>query len=209
MPFADMTLEAFLDDLASSKPAPGGGSVAALAGSLGAALVSMVANLTVGKEKYRNVEPEVKAILTESETLRHRLLAYIDEDVAAFNVYSAAAKLPRDTDEQKAARSAAIQKALMNAVDPPMNTVKACVEVLDLCRPIAEKGNVQAVSDAGVGALLAEAGLRSAALNVQINLGWIKDANFVARKRKELDSLLAGRPELKEQTVQYVESKLG
>jgi formiminotetrahydrofolate cyclodeaminase len=208
MAFADMTLEAFLDDLASSKAAPGGGSVAALAGSLGAALVSMVANLTVGKEKFKDVEPEVKAILAKSEELRHRLLAYIDDDVAAFNAYSAAARLPRDTDEQKAARSAAIQKALINAVDPPMDTVKACVEVLDLCRPIAEKGNVQAVSDAGVGALLAEAGLRSAALNVRINLGWIKDADFVARKRQELDGFLAGRPELKETTVKYVESKL-
>ena len=208
MTFAEQSLGSFLDDLASSKPAPGGGSVAALSGALGAALVSMVANLTVGKEKFKNVEPEVKALLARSEDLRHRLLSYIEEDVAAFNGYSAAARLPRDTDEQKAARSAAIQKALINAVNPPMNVAKACVEVLDLCWPIAEKGNVQAVSDAGVGALMAEAGLRAAALNVQINLGWIKDAEFVARKREELDALLDGRPEKKEKTVQYVESKL-
>jgi len=208
MAFAEQSLGSFLDDLASSKPAPGGGSVAALSGALGAALVSMVANLTVGKEKFRNVEPEVKALLARSEDLRHRLLSYIEEDVAAFNGYSAAAKLPKDTDEQKAARSAAIQKALINAVNPPMNIAKACVEVLDLCWPIAEIGNVQAVSDAGVGALMAEAGLRAAALNVQINLGWIKDAEFVARKRKDLDALLDGRPEKKEKTVQYVESKM-
>lgn len=208
MTFAEQSLGSFMDDLASSKPAPGGGSVAALAGALGAALVSMVANLTVGKEKFKDVEPEVKAILARSEDLRHRLLSYIEDDVAAFNAYSAAAKLPRDTDEQKAARSAAIQKALINAVDPPLNIAKACVDVLELCWPIAEKGNVQAVSDAGVGALMAEAGLRAAALNVQINLAWIKDADFVARKRKELDSLLGGRSEQKEKTVQFVESKL-
>ena len=159
MSFPEQPLGSFLDDLASSKPAPGGGSVAALAGALGAALVSMVGSLTVGKEKFKDVEPEVQALMAKSEALRHRLLAYIDEDVAAFNGYSAAANLPKDTAEQKAARSAAIQKALMNAVDPPMNTARACVDVLDLCLPIAEKGNVQAVSDAGVGALMAEAGL--------------------------------------------------
>ncbi len=208
MSFAEMSLGTFVDELASGKPAPGGGSAAALAGALGAALVSMVANLTVGREKFKAVEPEVKAILVKSEDLRRRLLNYIEDDVAAFNAYSAAAKLPKDTDEQKAARSAAIQKALINAVDPPMDTARACVEVLDLCTPIAEMGNVQAVSDAGVGALMAEAGMRAAALNVQINLSWIKDAAFVARKRKELDTLLAGRPELKETTVHLVESKL-
>jgi formiminotetrahydrofolate cyclodeaminase len=208
MAFTDLTLATFLDDLASSKPAPGGGSAAALCGALGAALVGMVANLTIGKEKFKDVDPEMKQMLAQSDALRHRLLALIEDDVAAFNGYSAAAKLPRDTDEQKAARSAAIQKALINAVDPPMNTARACVEVLNLCGPMAQKGNVQAVSDAGVGALMAEAGLRSAALNVQINLGWIKDADFVARKRKELDTLLGGKPELKETTVKLVESKL-
>jgi methenyltetrahydrofolate cyclohydrolase len=208
LPFADLTLATFLDDLASGKPAPGGGSAAALSGALGAALVSMVANLTIGKEKFKDVEPEMKEILAKSETLRHKLLAMIDDDVAAFNAYSAAAKLPKETDAQKTARSAALQKALINAVDPPMDTARACVEILDLCRPVADKGNVQAVSDAGVGALLAEAGMRSAALNVQINLGWIKDADFVGRKHKELNDLLAGRPEQKETTVKVVESKL-
>ncbi len=208
MTFAEQSLGSFLDDLASSSPAPGGGSVAALAGSLGAALVSMVGNLTIGKEKFKDVEPEVQALRAKSETLRYRLLAYIEDDVAAFNGYSAAARLPKETLEQKAARSAAIQKALMNAVNPPMNIAKACVDVLDLCLPIAEKGNVQAVSDAGVGALMAEAGLRAAALNVQINLGWIKDAEFVARKRTELETLMKGRAEQKERTVQFVESKL-
>lgn len=208
MAFAEQSLATFLDDLASSKPAPGGGSAAALVGAMGAALVSMVGNLTVGKEKYKDVEPEIKEMLARSEALRRHLLSLIEDDVAAFNAYSAAAKMPRDTDEQKAARSAAIQKALINACDPPMNVARACVEILDLCMPVAEKGNVQAVSDAGVGALLAEAGLRAAALNVLINLGWIKDADFVARKRKELDAILAGKPELKEQVVKLVESKL-
>ncbi len=208
MTFAKQPLGEFMDDLASSKPAPGGGSVAALAGALGAALVSMVGNLTVGKEKYKAVEPEIQAMLATSEKLRHRLLNLIEEDVAAFNLWAAAAKLPRDTEEQKAARTAAIQNALIKAAKPPMDIAKCCADVLDLCRPIAEKGNVQAVSDAGVAALLAEAGLRAAALNVQINLGWIKDEEFKAKTRKKLDKLLAGRSAQKEETVKYVESKL-
>src|SRR4030042_1351231 len=108
MTFAKQPLGEFLDDLASSKPAPGGGSVAALSGALGAALVSMVGNLTVGKEKYKAVEPEIQEMLAKSEKLRHRLLNLIEEDVAAFSLWAAAAKLRRATEEKKAARTAAI-----------------------------------------------------------------------------------------------------
>lgn len=208
MPFTEQPLGGFMADLASSTPAPGGGSVAALSGALGAALVSMVANLTVGKEKYKASEPQVKEMLAKADGLRLRLLQLLEDDVTAFNGYSAAAKLPKDSDEQKAARSAAIQKSLMVAAGPPLDVCRACVEVLDLARPMAELGNVQAVSDAGVAALMAEAGLRAAALNVEINLGWIKDTDFVARTRAELNALMAGRAEQKEATVAYVRSKL-
>lgn len=205
---ADSTVQAFLDDLASSKPAPGGGSAAALSGALGAALVSMVCNLTVGKKKYAGVEEEIKAILEKSEALRHRLVSLIEDDIAAYSAVSEAFKMPRETEAQKAERQAAMQKALKNAVLPPMNILEACVEVLKLSMPTAEKGNVNAVSDAGVAAVTAEAGMRAAAMNVLINLGLIEDEAFVREQRARLESLTAGMSELKEQVVAFVESKL-
>ena len=133
----------------------------------------------------------------------------MEADEEAYNVLSAAYRLPKETDEQKKARTAAIQKALINATATPMEIAEACVGVLALCGPIAEKGNVSAVSDAGVGALLAEAGLRSAALNVQINLAAIKDAGFRRRHRAGSSSACcAARAELKERIVKDVIAKL-
>ncbi|MGQ9458558.1 MAG: methenyltetrahydrofolate cyclohydrolase [Anaerolineae bacterium] len=205
---ADKTLRSFLDELASSAPAPGGGSVAALSGALGAALVSMVCNLTVGKKKYEAVQEEVAALLERSEALRHRLTALLDEDVRAYTAVSQAYKMPRETEDQKQAREQAIQKALQEATLVPMQVAEACVEVLDLCLPTAEKGNVNAVSDAGVAALAAAPGLRSAALNVRIHVTLIQDEAFVRGQRAKLDSLLAGKPELKERVYQLAVEKL-
>lgn len=208
MNLTEKPVTTFLDELASSAPAPGGGSVAALAGALGAALVSMVCNLTVGKKKYADVQEEIEALLKRSEALRRELVGFLEEDVHAYTVVSEAMKMPRETEEEKAKRAAALDKALKDATAVPLKVAKACVEVMELCRPVAEKGNVNAVSDAGVAVLLAEAGLRSAALNVFINLGQIKDENFVSAKRAELDSLLAGKPELKEEIYSFVVEKL-
>lgn len=198
----------FLDALASKDPTPGGGGGAALAGATGAALASMVCNLTVGKEKYAAVQADIQGLLAQTEALRGKLTDLVEADEAAYGVLSAAYKLPKGTDDQKKARTAAIQKALINATTPPMEIAQACVGVLELCGPVAAKGNVAAVSDAGVAALMAEAGLRSAALNVLINLGAIKDAAFVARSRKRLNSLLRGKGKLKEQIVKDVIAKL-
>ncbi len=206
--FSHKTVAEFLDELASQAPVPGGGSGAALAGALGAALASMVCNLTVGKPKYADVQDEIQALLAQTEALRARLTALIDEDVAVYHRLSSAYKMPKDTDEQKAARTAAIQDILRDATKVPMQIAEACVEVLRLCKPIAEKGNVGAVSDAGVAALLAEAALRSAALNVLINLAAIKDAEFVARERAALDGLLSSKAQLKEEIYDLVVSKL-
>lgn len=206
--FSQKTVAEFLDELASQAPVPGGGSGAALVGALGAALASMVCNLTVGKPKYADVQDDIRALLAQTEALRARLTALIDEDIAVYYRLSAAYKMPRDTDEQKAARTAAIQEILRDATKVPMQIAEACVQVLGLCKPIAEKGNVGAVSDAGVAALLAEAALRSAALNVLINLAAIKDAEFVARERATLDGLLSGKSELKEEIYALVVSKL-
>jgi formiminotetrahydrofolate cyclodeaminase len=204
----DKTVSQFLTELASSAPAPGGGSVAALSGALGAALVSMVCNLTVGKKKYADVEKDIKAILEKSERLRHKLADLLEADVQAYTAVSQAMKMPRDTDEEKAARAKVLEQALKQATEVPMQVAEACVEVMALCQPSAEKGNKNAVSDAGVAVLMAEAGLRSAALNILINLGWIKDQSFAAKKQKQLDALLAGKPALRDQVYDYVVEKL-
>ncbi len=198
----------FLDELASSAPAPGGGSVAALSGALGAALVSMVCNLTVGKKKYADVQEDIKTLLAQSEALRQELVELLESDVQVYTEVSKAMKMPRATEEEKAARTAAMQKALKAATDVPMQVAEACVEVMELCRPAAEKGNVNAVSDAGVAVLMAEAGLRSAALNVLINLAWIKDQAFVAENRARLNALLEGKPAMRDEIYRLVVEKL-
>ena len=202
------TVVEFLDALASSAPAPGGGSVAALSGSLGAALVSMVCNLTLGKKKYADVQEDIADLVAQSEALRGELTDLIDADVAAFTGVSTAYRMPRATPEEKAARSAAIQDALRGATVVPMQVAAACVKVLDLCTPAAEMGNVNAVSDAGVAALMAEAGLRSAALNVIINLNAIKDEGFCADMGAKLKALLDGKPALKDQIYDLVVERL-
>jgi formiminotetrahydrofolate cyclodeaminase len=207
-PFLDKPVIQFLDELASNAPVPGGGSTAALTGALAAALVSMVGNLTVGKRRYASVEEDVKALLGRSESLRRRLADLLESDTQVYGSLSKAYKLPRNTEEQKAARTAAIQAALKEAEFVPMQIAEACVEVLDLCAPMAEKGSRLAVSDAGVAALLAEGGLRSAALNVLINLNSIRDEEFVRREQAKLDGLLAGKGQLKEQVYELVVSKL-
>ncbi len=205
---AEKSITQFMDELASSAPAPGGGSVAALAGAMGAALVSMVCNLTIGKKKYADVEGEIKAILEQSEALRRELLDLLEGDIAAYTKVSEAMKMPRDTEEQRAIREEALDKALKEATEVPLRVAEACVKVIDLCRPVAEKGNVNAVSDAGVAVVMAEAGLRSAALNVLINLGWLKDENFKKEAQTRLDKLLEGKSQLKEEVYEFVKSKL-
>lgn len=205
---SDKTLRTFLDELASSAPAPGGGSAAAVSGALGAALVSMVCNLTLGKKKYEDVQTDIAEILEHSEELRHRLLDLMEDDVKAYTHVSAAYKMPRGTETEKQTRAEAIESALKEATLVPLRVAEACVEVLDLCTPVAEKGNVNAVSDAGVGALAAEAGLRSAALNALINLNMIQDQAFVQAHRDKLNGLLAGKGELKEQVYRLVVAKL-
>jgi glutamate formiminotransferase/formiminotetrahydrofolate cyclodeaminase len=201
-------VKSFLDELASSAPAPGGGSVAALAGALGAALISMVNNLTIGKEKYAGVQDDIKALLKKSEGLRHKLADLLEEDVAVYTQLSQTMKMPRDTEEQKAARARAMDRDLKAAAEVPLSVAEACVSVMELCRPVAEKGNINAISDVGVGILMAEAGLRSAALNVLINLGWIKDERYVSDTRKKLDALLEGKPALRDEIYELVASKL-
>ena len=204
----DKPMKSFLDELASSAPAPGGGSVAALSGALGAGLISMVCNLTLGKPKYAAVQDDISAILKKSESLRKELTDLLEADVQAYTQLSQTMKMPRDTDEQKATRAILMDKALKAATEVPMRVAEACVAVMALCPSAAEKGNTNAVSDVGVGILMAEAGLRGAALNVLINLGLIKDERFVSESRKKLNNLLQGKPELRDEIYNLVVSKL-
>ena len=208
MSLTDKSITAFLDELSSDAPAPGGGSVAALSGALGAALVSMVCNLTLGKKGYEDVQDEIDDLLAQSEALRKELAGLLEEDVKAYTGYSLAAKMPRGTDEEKAERQVAMQAALKVATDVPLTIAEAAVKVMDLCMPAAEQGNKWAVSDAGVAVLMAEAALRSAALNVLINLGTLKDKEFVADRRAKLDSLLEGKGIMRDEIYEYVASRL-
>jgi methenyltetrahydrofolate cyclohydrolase len=203
------TIAKFLDELASEQPTPGGGGAAAIMGAVGAALVSMVANLTIGKKNYEAFDAELKATNAEAEKVRAELTAAIDEDVVAFNAVMGAYGLPRGTDEEKAARAAAIQAALKQATDAPLRAVKACHEVIKLSAVVAEKGNVNVISDAGVAVLAANAGLRSAALNVYINAKSIKDREFAEIRLGEVNALTDLAALKTEEVYAVVRGKIG
>ncbi|MDR1621801.1 MAG: cyclodeaminase/cyclohydrolase family protein [Synergistaceae bacterium] len=183
MSLTEMTIKDFTEKLGSDAPAPGGGSAAALSGALGAALVSMVCNLTAGKPKYAEHEPLVKKTLADSDDLKLKLLDAIQKDTDAFNTVMAAFGMPKGSDEEKASRSAAIQAAYKAAIASPQATAEYCLAVMKLAESLVGKSNVSAVSDLSVGAVQAYAGLKGAVANVKINLPFVKDAAYVAEKR--------------------------
>jgi len=180
----------FLDELASSAPTPGGGSAAAVMGAMGAALLSMACNLTVGKRDYSDVEAEMREALAKAENLRDRFQQMIRADIEVFDAVMAAYRMPRESDDEKTNRDESIQLALKEATLVPLECAKACSEVIALSRVVAEKGNKNVVSDAGVGVAAAFAALRSAALNVYINTGQIKDEVFAATQLEALERIL-------------------
>jgi formiminotetrahydrofolate cyclodeaminase len=186
----DESVAVFLDQLASKASTPGGGSAAAIMGAMGAALVSMVCNLTIGKEKYAAVEGEMKALVAESEKLRAELTAHVNADVQAFDQVMAAYGLPKGDDAEKAARTAAIQTALRTATEVPLACARTCAAAIALSRRAAELGNLNVISDAGVAVMAAYAGLKSAALNVYINVGSLKDEAFATAARNEIEALV-------------------
>jgi len=188
--YLDDKLRAYTDALASGQPTPGGGSAAALVGALGAALNSMVASFTVGREKYAAVEEEVRALLAQSERLRAELQLLTQADTEAYAEVSAAYKLPRDTDEEKAARAAAIEKALKTAAGVPLAATRACHAVLKVAAALVAKGNPNLITDVGVAAKFALAALECAVLNVEINLVSMKDQAFVSKVSDELKPLV-------------------
>lgn len=207
-PLAGSKIHGFLSELASSSPAPGGGSVAALSGACGAGLVSMVCNLTIGKEKYSKVEDEIKQVLRSSEKLRNDLIKLIDDDTNAFNDVMKAFKMPKETDEQKKRRSEAIQKGYKKAAMVPLKTAQICKQTLDVAEVVAEKGNTNSITDAGVAALMGQAGVHAASLNVKINLESIKDTSFVKETTQQLSSIESNAMKKKDNILSIVKEKM-
>jgi len=202
------TVNAFLDELASPSPAPGGGSVAALAGALGSALAAMVCNLTIGKKKYAEVEGDLKKVLAQAEELRRIFTDLVTKDAEAFNKVMEALSLPKDTEPQKALRSAAITEATKEATLVPLEVMKHCIDALALAQEVASKGNVNSVSDAAVSALMLHAACESAAVNVRINLNALNDPEFVGWKGEEVESVLNTSGMMLEEIRSVVSEKL-
>lgn len=204
----DQAVSTFLDQLSSREPTPGGGGAAALSGAMGAALVSMVCNLTIGKPRYADVEPAMRDTLDRAEALRHELQQLAEDDVQVFNRLTAAYKLPRVTDADTAIRRDAIQSALRRATEVPMRIARAAAAILPLCPLVAEQGNSQAVSDVGVAVHLAHAAVRSTLLNVAINLRTLEDQRFVREVRAEAERLTVGLAAEVERINAVVEAKI-
>jgi len=185
----DLNVKEFVSETASNSPVPGGGSVAALAGSLGVALATMVANLTVGKEKYAEVEDQMQKVIKTGDDIREKLVELIDRDATSFDGVMKAFKLPKETDEEKAARTAKIQSEYKYAASVPMETAELAMAIMDLAEVVVEKGNPNAVTDGAVAAMMSRTAVLSALLNVKINIGSIKDEAFVTEMKEKIVTL--------------------
>jgi len=202
------SIETYLDQLASKQATPGGGSAAALMGAQAAALVSMVCHLTIGKPKYAEVDVEMRELLAEADALRSLLLGMIQADVEVFSRLMASYALPKTTEQEKSYRSEQIQEVLKQATQVPLDCAKACARIIKLSRLAAEKGSLGVISDAGVAVMSGYAGLKSAALNVDINLSSLKDRLFAESKLRELDVVMQGADKDAEAIYQLVKNRL-
>lgn len=203
-----LSITSFLLELASSSPAPGGGSVAALSGALGSALSSMVCNLTIGKDKYKDVQQELIGTLYTSEKLLKELTYLIDEDSKVFNDLMRAFKLPKETDTEKKNRWYTIQEGYKKAALVPIKTARLCISVIDVALVVAHKGNPNSITDAGVSAIMAKAGVESAVFNIKINLGSIEDQTFVETTLTEIEDFLVKAENKTAEILKIVETKL-
>jgi len=202
------SIDQFLDDLASGNPTPGGGSAAAIMGAMGAALVSMVCNVSFGKKGCEAAEPELRNMLVKSEELRRHLAAMMAEDIAAFDSLMAAYKLAKSSDEEKSRRAETIQACLERATEVPLECARACSQVVAMARRAADLGYKHVISDVGVGVAAADAALRSAALNVFINAPALKDRRFAANAIEEVERLAKTSAVESEATYAAVRIKL-
>ena len=206
--FFEKSLREIVESSASSSPIPGGGSVSAIVACLGVAMTSMVCNLTVGKEKYRDVELLVKEIRDSASSLRTRLEELVEEDMAEFNKFMAAYRLPRGTGAECATREEALQRALRGSTEKPLEIARACLRALQLTDRLSSIGNKMAISDAGVAATVTEAALNSVLLTAGFNIPLIKDANYTGQVTREVASLVTEAGQLKERILAVVQKRM-
>lgn len=200
----DLSLRAFSDDLASDRPVPGGGSAAAYAGTLGAALAAMVARISAKKSEVASID----TLVSEVDNLRADFLRLVDDDSAVFATVSEAMRMPKATDAEKSARRDRLQAALLAASRVPLEVAKTGRRLLDACERGLETATPATISDLGVGALMAEAAIRGAALNVMVNLASIRDAGQVKALSEDLDRALDGSEEQRKRILDFVESRI-
>lgn len=205
---ADLTIKGFLAETAGSAPVPGGGSISALNGAIATALTEMVANLTIGKKKYADVEGQMKVIATEAALIRERLVRDIDRDSEAYNEVFAAFKLPKETEDEKNERAHAIQQATKQAALVPMEVAEEVASVMETIIYIAHKGNRNAVTDACVAMMTARTCVLGALLNVRINLASIDDENFVVRMKTKADHLESEAVRIEKKLLDWVKTVL-
>ena len=203
------TVDDFLKVLASDEPTPGGGSVAALSGALGCALFIMVLDLTIGKKKYLEVTPDLEVLKPEIESLLEELTDSIDRDAKAYDTFTAARQLPKSNDEEKAIRREAMQAAMKTAAETPKATARYIHQAMKMGMEIARKGNVNVLSDAGVGMSCLMTGLMSALMNIAINLGGLKDESYVSQMREEMAFLKIEGIRLTHEVLDYVYKEIG
>lgn len=208
----EKTVRGFVEELASNSPAPGGGSVAALCGSIGSALGSMVFSLTVGKKAYLALGDEERASvdkgLVVANELKDSFLELMNEDTVAFNKLMAAFKMEKETEEQKALRSIEIQKAYKAATEIPLEVARKAYDIYEVIEIAVDHGNKNAISDAGVAALLAQASIEGAIMNVKINLGSIKDEEYTNAIREEISIIKEDGKKKQENILKVVENNL-
>lgn len=185
----EMTVTGFVDEVSRESPAPGGGSIAALAGALGAALGSMVSNLTANKRGSLDVDEVLNEAAEKCQEIKYQLIKAVDEDTKAFNAFMEARRLPSQTEEEKKARQKAMQEGLKKAVSVPLNTSELCLQAIEAAEIVAQNGNPNSVTDVGVGAEVAFAGVKGGIYNVLINLKSIKDTDYCDQMRKKCESL--------------------
>lgn len=209
MTLQDMTVKSFVEELASDSPAPGGGSVAALCGALGGALATMVARLTVGKEKYKESWDVMEKVISDGLALNKKFLELMEEDTESFNQFMAARKMPKDTDQEKAARAQAIAEASKRTAMVPLATLRSCEALAGIALEAARSGNPNAVTDAGTAALLARVAAKAAAYNVFINLPGIDDQDFVRTCEDSVRTCLDKVAKIGAEVEELLTQKLG
>jgi formiminotetrahydrofolate cyclodeaminase len=204
----EMEFQKLLDELSSQSAAPGGGSVAAIAGALSAALVSMVCNLTFGKKKYQQYEDDVKKCLENAEKLKMEFLLLAEKDAEVFSEVMEAYKLPHESDAEKEERSRAVEETTKRAALVPMDVLRRCESVAQSSRSVALKGNENSISDAGVAAIMAHAAAHAASLNILINLSTISDEDFKGKLKSEQEHVLKAVKDIADETIHFVNQKL-